>query len=83
MRSRGRFVGKVAFLVALALVSWGVTDSPRASALDPQKKDPRAEYFPRVTLLTQDGTEVRFFEDLIKGKIVLINFMYTRCKGKL
>jgi protein SCO1/2 len=63
-------------------VHWGVTDSPRASAQDPQKKDTRSEYFPRVTLQTQDGKDVRFFENLLKGKIVLINFMYTRCAGK-
>lgn len=31
---------------------------------------------------TQDDKEVNFY-DLTKGKIVVINFMYTRCDGKL
>jgi cytochrome oxidase Cu insertion factor (SCO1/SenC/PrrC family) len=40
-----------------------------------------ASYFPNTALLTQDGKEVRFYEDLLKGKIVLINFVFTTCKG--
>jgi protein SCO1/2 len=42
-----------------------------------------ADYFPAVTLKTQDNKEVRFYDDLIRGKIVLINFFYTRCDGRL
>lgn len=36
--------------------------------------------FPNVPLITQDGQQVRFFEDLIKDKRVMINFIYTRCQ---
>src|ERR687883_507990 len=39
-----------------------------------------ATYFPNVTLTTQDGASVRFYDDLIKGKIVAINLIYTTCK---
>jgi protein SCO1 len=39
-----------------------------------------AGYFPNVTLTTQDGAEVRFYDDLLKGKIVAINLIYTTCK---
>lgn len=38
-----------------------------------------ANYFPNVPLVTQDGETVRFFDDLIKDKIVSINFIYTSC----
>lgn len=38
-----------------------------------------ADYFPNVVLLTQDGDKVRFFDDLIKGKVVAINFIFTGC----
>jgi protein SCO1 len=38
-----------------------------------------AEYFPNVPLTTQDGRAVRFYDDLLKGKIVTINFIYTNC----
>lgn len=39
-----------------------------------------ANYFPNVTLTTQDGKPVRFYDDLIKGKIVAIDLIYTTCK---
>ena len=38
-----------------------------------------ADYFPNVVLTTQDGESVEFFDDLIKDKVVLINFIYTSC----
>lgn len=37
-------------------------------------------YFPNVPLTTQDGAPVRFYDDLIKGKIVAIDLIYTTCK---
>lgn len=39
------------------------------------------ERFPNVELQTHDGRTVRFYDDLIKGKIVAINFMYIACKS--
>jgi FtsP/CotA-like multicopper oxidase with cupredoxin domain len=55
-----------------------VTDGAQVLAVGP-----RAAYFPKVTLKTQDNKEVRFYEDLIKGKIVVMNLMYTSCDSKL
>jgi cytochrome oxidase Cu insertion factor (SCO1/SenC/PrrC family) len=40
-----------------------------------------ASYFPNLVLLTQDNKPVRFYNDLLKGKVVLINFLFTTCKG--
>jgi protein SCO1 len=40
-----------------------------------------AHYFPNTVLLTQDNKPVRFFDDLLKGKTVLINFIFTSCTG--
>ncbi len=37
-------------------------------------------HFPNVELLTQDGKKVRFYDDLIKGKVVAIELIYTTCK---
>jgi protein SCO1/2 len=34
-----------------------------------------------VVLRTHEGKAVRFYDDLIKGKIVVINFMYANCTG--
>jgi protein SCO1/2 len=38
-----------------------------------------ANYFPNVPLTTHEGKTVRFFDDLIKDKVVVINFIYTHC----
>jgi len=37
------------------------------------------EFFPNVTLVTQDGQRVRFYDDLIRNKTVAISFIYTNC----
>jgi len=41
-----------------------------------------AEYFPNVPLITQDGKKVRFYDDLLKGKAVVINAIYTHCTDR-
>jgi protein SCO1 len=41
----------------------------------------RRRYFPDVALVTQDSQKVRFYRDLIKDKIVIINFFYSHCEG--
>lgn len=38
-----------------------------------------ANYFPDIELITQDGNKVRFYDDLIKGKVFAVNFIYTNC----
>jgi protein SCO1 len=38
-----------------------------------------ANHFPNVSLTTQDGQQVKFYDDLLKGKMVVINFVFTRC----
>jgi protein SCO1/2 len=39
-----------------------------------------ANYFPNIELTTQDGKTVHFYDDLIKGKTVGINLIYTHCE---
>lgn len=36
--------------------------------------------FTNLPLLTQDGKTVHFYDDVIKGKIVAINLIYTHCE---
>lgn len=38
-----------------------------------------ADYFPNVSLVTHEGKTVRFFDDLIRDKVVVISFIYTSC----
>lgn len=39
------------------------------------------DYFPNVELLTHEGKKVRFYDDLVKDKVVIFNMMYTVCTG--
>ena len=59
-----------------------VVGSGAGSASDDGSRDrTQARYFPNVELTTHEGKKVRFYDDLIKDKIVIINFMYAECKG--
>ena len=40
-----------------------------------------ARYFPNLVLRTQHNQPVHLYEDLLKGKVVLINFIFTSCQG--
>ena len=62
--------------------------APRLSAseaveqMSPRERHDRlVDYFPNIELVTQDGERVRFYDDLIFERVVLINFMYTSCEG--
>jgi protein SCO1/2 len=64
---------------ALASAVFGVLLSVallNADASSPWGRD----YFPNTKLITQDGKSVNFYDDLIKGKIVAIDLIYTQCK---
>jgi protein SCO1/2 len=41
----------------------------------------RRRYFPNVELTTHDGKKVKFYDDLLKDKIVILNMMYANCEG--
>jgi protein SCO1 len=67
-----------AILVPLRSPSGSTTEKPvKYTAPD----DRRRSRFPNVPLQTHEHQEVRFYDDLIKDKTVLINFMYTECQG--
>lgn len=38
-------------------------------------------YLTNAMLTNQDGRQFKFYDDLLKGKIVLVNMMYARCDG--
>ncbi len=37
--------------------------------------------FPNPVLVDQDGQSVRFYDDLVRGRVVMVNFSYTQCTG--
>ena len=63
--------------IASALVFLALTLSA-PSAMSQQTRW-RADYFPNVVLTDQNGRQLRFYDDIIRGKIVSVNFIYTAC----
>ena len=61
--------------IFLAVISFIIIGSSPAAAQSPWG----ANYFPNLPLTTQDGTTVHFYDDVIKGKIVVIDLIYTHC----
>ena len=49
--------------------------------LGQDQKTAAEEYFSDVELITQDGKKVRFYSDVLKNKIVVINTFFTTCKS--
>lgn len=50
----------------------------QARSLTPEQRRRRA--FPNVLLRTHEDKEVRFYDDLLKDKTVLLHFMYVGCR---
>ncbi len=75
-----RRVFRVACSLALGLILGGAIAATETGASGRSGGDRwGANYFPNVPLVTHEGKTVRFFDDLIEGKVVVINFIYTTC----
>lgn len=67
-----RALGIVLGLVLLALP---------VNAQQPPGASPAHNYFGDLKLVNQDGQEMRLYSDLLQGKTVVINAMFTACTG--
>jgi len=38
------------------------------------------DYFPNLPVINQEGKTLQFYDDVIKGKIVVMSFIYTSCR---
>jgi len=76
-------------VAALAAAPFAVPLLTRAQALEtkskfkdiPSRERIRQRYFPNLVLTTHEGHKVKFYDDLVKDKIVMFNFMYAKCEG--
>ncbi len=62
---------------ALAALAAAIVSMPGPA--EAQSRHWNEGYFPSLSVVTHEGKTVRFYEDLIKGKIVIINFIFTSC----
>lgn len=77
---------KLASLTLVGLVATAaVAQDPHAGHKMPSAPaataSPAQNYFGEIPLVTQDGKEVRLYSDLLKGKIVIIDVIFTTCTG--
>lgn len=57
-----------------------VSPLARAAAAGARRTDvPLPERLPNVLLQTHEGRDVRFYDDLVKGRLVVFNMMYANC----
>jgi protein SCO1/2 len=64
------------FSLALLLIFFSAT-----LVLAQEQKSPAEKYFSDVELINQDGEKVRFYTDVLKNKVVVINTFFTTCKS--
>lgn len=65
---------------ALAKSSSGNTYNMPSGPVSPKSSSENRYNIPNVPVVTQDGKTFMFYDDLIKDKKVLINFMYKKCE---
>jgi protein SCO1/2 len=76
-------------VAAFAAAPLAVPLLTRAQALDANPKFKqissreriRQRYFPNLVLTTHEGNKVKFYDDLVKDKIVIFNMFYAKCEG--
>ena len=56
----------------------GDATAEASAPLAKPKRDPQ-KYFTDTELYTQDGRKVRFYTDVLKGRTVVMNTIYTHC----
>lgn len=64
--------------LAVLVAAWAVTTAPLLAAADDETA---RKYFTDVELVNQDGETLRLYSDLLQGKVVVINAIFTTCEG--
>jgi protein SCO1 len=76
---------KLAAIIPAAAAAFVLTQDAQAG-VSPYYSGNTVDYnrtpdrFPNVVLTTHEGKKVKFYDDLVKNKIVLINFFYAQCE---
>jgi protein SCO1/2 len=67
--------------LAAGVVARAATSDNKFKVAESSREKLQKRYFPNFELTTHDGRKVRFYDDLIRDKIVVLNFMYVKCEG--
>lgn len=82
--TKRRFLALLGAAPFMASAAVRAEEAPRARrqwATIPPREQVRKRHLPNVELTTHEGKKVRFYDDLMRDKIVAINFMYATCEG--
>ena len=66
-------------IIRVALLLLAVVAGFHAGAVRASGQAWGADYFPNYELMAHTGEKLRFFDDVIAGKVVAINFIFTSC----
>ena len=81
-------VGRRSFLAATAAAVTGIpyavaaATADNAPAPEPQaaaRRRIQQQHLPNIPLVTHEGKDVRFYDDLVRDKVVMLNFFYALC----
>lgn len=73
-------LGAAPFVVPL-LAKAQTLDAPSKFKVIDSRERIRQRYFPDLVLTSHEGKKVKFYEDLVKDKIVVFNMFYAKCEG--
>ena len=79
-RSLVAALGAAPFVVPL-LARAQTLDAPSKFKVIDSRERIRQRYFPNLVLITHEGKKVKFYDDLVKDKIVVFNMFYAKCEG--
>ena len=68
-------------LVLPPVVSATDVISTPAEPIPARERERARNYFTDTELITDKGKKVQFYSDVLEGHIIMINVMYTSCKG--
>lgn len=74
-------VNRIITTAILFLVFLGVSKGAYAQQPVAPPDSPAHKYFTDVELINQNGEKMKFYSDLIQGKVVIINSFFATCQG--
>ena len=69
----------VAMLVTISVTTVAVASTASADTTAAESK--ARNYFTNLEVVDQNGQRLNFYDDVLKGKVVAINFIFTNCQG--
>ena len=83
MNARSKKAGGLAgFCVGLAMLMLVLPCAGQSGAANNDDKgSPALNYFTDTALINQEGQQMRFYSDLLKDKVVIINSFFTTCNS--